>query len=464
MKHKTFIIIALTLLSASAKAQYESALARELNIIPNAEEFTVVRNHKETSTFSVHFDKRTRITRSNYGDYYSHNLGGSLDLELTDSLDDFFINDMTIVDDYAFFCGCRYVQDILHPDVRTAVEGMIGYFLVTDFFVGNVLHIEYHCYTDIQRFDKLVAYQDNVTGLYKVVALGIKSALIGGLNYTVNAIVEYDDFLGNVPSANPYFIPSFFPAAGPREEVHSILLTKDNVVLVGYDFANDWLCIRKAPRNNVLNSNSLDTLYYYNTWEREVVQLTQAEVLVDDTIAVTYVYNPYDETFRERIRVIETSKMDMINSQEFTMYDKNEVIDLEYIPNVRQLVLLHPGIGYTYGCPYNHFILIEPFNYWPYSTNYLFHKQYNGWYTSLHSFGGDDYVATGYNRWHYQRIPPTYSTTFSCYDYEPLDIDIIQNVDVGMILHPGLSQPSLHYTTPGDYNITPEMYTVDCEM
>lgn len=469
MKHKLFISIVLALFSVSAAAQYESAIATENAVIPYAVAQTLVRNYQDNYTFSVHNDAGTRIARSNYGKHYGQTPATPLFLELSKILTDYTINDLTFADDYAFFCGYYYHVDTTVSPFAITEEGVIGCFYVPDFYAGNTVSLTYHHYTGIYRFDKLVAYQDPASQppyKYKVVALGRERRIQAGLSNDKNIIVEYDDFIGDVPSSqSPKQISDLFPVILlPKEIDHDLLLTGKHVIVVGYDFDNNWLCLRKAPRSNVLSSGALNTLYTYDNSNVEVLMMTHSTCLDDEDIVVSYIYQTPSETYKTRLRFFDTQTMDNTNSQEFDVLEKDEVIDLKYLPSAKTLVLLHPGITNPGTLLYDQFISIDPSATSAYNTTALYHVNPDRWYTSLDCFAGDGYVATGHNQWHYQHLLPSYSQQYSCYDYDAVSVTNIPDISTTKIIDL-LNRVSFNRRVVTNlYLISLETYNIECEM
>lgn len=335
------------------------------------------------------------------------------------------IHDMRIVDDIAFVCGSAV--DTNYPNVTF---GAIGWFRLSDFASPNsTLDFHYYDFHYVNYFKKLTAYPCGAG--YTVLALGET------YNYT-DRIVEVRDVTTN--SAPPMYFRSFFSNSFVDKEAYDdILVSKEEVFLVGqYRSSGDrQLCIRKANRNGVLQDPQFDSLYIYIAPTYEINAETRSTLIDDYTIATVYVH-PYGGTvFSTRLRLIKTTTMDMVNSQEMLKDEKWEPEEIIFFNTYSKLVLLQQiDISYS-------FTVLDPFNNTGYVTDYMFHPG-----REFHSLDGDHdkvFVSTGSDYWLYFQhlgmpLPsPTRCPRIKTIAVKPID-NVLQRIDNDNDFNPYLTR------------------------
>ena len=236
----------------------------------------------------------------------------------------FTVNDIYVVDNYAFFCG----QGIERTD--TVDVAVVGYFHLPDFFTGNV-QIEYLLLYDGTpnplypiSLEQLVAYQSS-SG-YDVVAYGEKPN-------GQNQVVEIKDVMSSPSSfswANMPFVSN--PPYPDILQIDDIFLTEKNVVFTGHDHNvittstnYPWYIVGKKG-DVVLSICFPHNKSYYLPYPNESEGGVLGTALEGDRFAMAYVH-PDDVTEQRfiRLRVIDPDAVKNPYSQEFDV-DKGELV------------------------------------------------------------------------------------------------------------------------------------------
>ncbi|MBP5341960.1 MAG: hypothetical protein J6Y52_06350 [Bacteroidales bacterium] len=259
---------------------------------------------------------------------------------------DFTVNDIYVVDDYAFFCG--YGVKKIAPEVTVDVA-VVGYFNLNDFFTNNVQVNYLILYDSINYSDypvsleQLVAYR-SPSG-YDVVAYGMKT---GGQNQ----VVEIKDIMSspitfscaNMPFSNPLSLPA------PDEQlvIDDIFLTKNNVVFTGHDHniittATNYPWYIFGGKGDVvmdicdpwINPN------YYLPSADESEGYVLGAALEGDSFAMAYVHpDGITEDRTIRLRVIDPISVSNPYSQEFEAEKGELVHKMVYLPKVKTVDLI----------------------------------------------------------------------------------------------------------------------------
>ena len=425
---KLLIISIVFLFGGFALAQNESAVGNENSVLVNAPEFSVVRNWQNTFTIS---SRGKYLVKDSLGmisattgsiPYYS--------ALITDSIPNLHINDMKFVDNYAFICG--YV-DV--PGSHS--HGVLGYFNLNDFYAYNTLSIKLHVYDTIRNFSKMVAYYD-ITG-YKVVAIGTCIVPVSGGYYMYPSCIVEDYILSSI-TFNYLRYVQFTPYGYPREHLTDLILMDNLIVFVGYlykvsilSYPYNILCLRTANRHDVLNT--LSNCNLYDTGVDEVSGRVHAARLKVGMFAVSYVFRDEPSgVFFTRIRTFDLSTLNVVYSQEFPTYQKDEPIDMAYDLQNGILTILHP-MPFSYIDSYlqSYFVQINPNAITPYSASVLSPKE--RLFSSLDMFSDVYYVSTGENHWYYQHTTAPEPNANNCPVLKKIDVKItpnpVKSIDLG---------------------------------
>lgn len=397
------MLIAIT---ASASAQYMSALAEEQTILLGADDETVTRNWKDFSVTTSTVEKYTYISKTNYGAECSTVGGNHFPMDISKHIENIKILDFCFVDTLMFFCGYYH-----HPDSATC--GIMGWLDIQNFQALNTTAINYHKYEKTVQLNKLVAYE--IPGGIRAIAIGEYA------DQPYADVVIEDDYLTSSSTTTPYnqwYLASF--SSTLFEKAYDILLVESNVVLVGKLSTSNFLTIRYADKNTGIAG--ISNMYYFTT-PYEVNDFVRATPLHNQYLAVAYVHIYPSNIISNRIRVIDINEMDMVSSQEYFPNDKDEIFEMRYDSINDRLLILHPRIR----MPYESSILItNPFDVTPYMAPFVFHGDQI--FTSFDKIGGNILVSTGSNRWWYQDNPITISDETTCPKNDELPISIIPNM------------------------------------
>lgn len=427
MKHKLLIFILFSLSCGIVVAQNESALGFENSYLINSSEYSVVRNWNDEFSISTHsVSGYSHLVKTDFA-MVNASIGSLLNYPavIADSIPNLFIQDMKFVDNYAFIGG--YILDSVAPHTYEK-RGFLGYYNLSDMYVPNTLNIKLHVYDDFREFFRLVAYYD-VSG-YKIVALGTYGVISQNPAY----IVE-DEIMNYTPTITIKEIEFATTSGVPRDIVLDLLLTSDRVVFVGKRNANSSssypyypyhkICVRLADRHNVIGNPMVNTQYIYNSSNEEVNGNIVAACLNDNEFAFAYVYcDPATGEFYTRVRVIDISTMDMISSQEFHTYSKDEPIAMAYDPNNNILTLMHK-MPFSYEASYNltYYVQINPYASSPYAATVLYPSK--GLYHTIDMFDKEYYVSTTQNVWYYQHTAAPQPNVNLCPESKEIEISII---------------------------------------
>lgn len=259
---------------------------------------------------------------------------------------DFTVNDIYVVDDYAFFCG--YGVKKIAPEVTVDVA-LVGYFYLPDFFTGNV-QINHLVLYDVSSYPdypvslvQLVAYW-SVSG-YDVVAYGEKPN-------GQNQVVEIKDVMSPTPSCDasnlPYSPFPYNPLFQDRLTIDDVLLTESNVVFTGHDhnmitlFANyPWYIVGMKGSvvsdicDPVVNPN------YYLPSADESEGYVLGAALEGDSFAMAYVHpDNITENRMIRLRVIDPVAVTNPYSHEFKSGKGELVHKMAYLTKVKTVDLI----------------------------------------------------------------------------------------------------------------------------
>ena len=252
--------------------------------------------------------------------------------------DNFTVNDIYIVDDYAFFCG-NYIDPLNKP------KAFYGYFDIND-FSGTSLNLHIHTLDNGPddapvTLTKLVAYEDGMS--YTIVAIGNEKP---EHPYGCCKVVEVPDVIPNPPSCNIADMPIMPPYSGNKLYLDDIILTQSYVVLLGHD-----ICVTSPvsgyPWFAVCNKGSVVTDVcstmpnnnYYLPMLGEANDAVAGVALGGEVFAMSYVhYENY--TNYTRMRTIDCSILQNTYSQQFKKPSKENPVEMIYLKDLKTVELL----------------------------------------------------------------------------------------------------------------------------
>ena len=325
-------------------------------------------------------------------------------VNLPDSLAFFRVNDIYIVDDYAFFCGSIYDTIKHKPYV------LYGYFDLNGFF-DDTLTVCLDTITDGTTtapviLERLVAYKHN--SKYKVVTYGYDDSH----KYKVLEIVD---------AINPSNSCRVAEMEIPWSDiiVTDILLTNSNVVIVGHDIYQYVIYVCGSRASVVHN---ITTNYNMILAGDETNGEVKGVALDGDTFALSYVYYDYtDHQYYTRLRVIDGRNNTNYFSYQFAKPDKEDPVKMVYLEDNETIELLQPV--YDSG----DFVCLRPYVGTSYTTSYLFPDVLE--YKTLQKIGGHCFFSFHKNKYYIEnRLATLPHSEPTCPSDGVVTVDLIPNI------------------------------------
>lgn len=321
------------------------------------------------------------------------------------------IRDMTIVDDYVFFCGDAV--DTTYPPTSTDV---IGWFKLADFSSSTINLNYFEIPQNTASYLKRIAAYPSGQGGFTVLALGedinFKDYIFEIKNVTATTLLSVDYW--------PFYASSYWD----KEAADDILITDEDVFVVGNNrtSANGFqLCIRRTDRNNGITSPQFNLRYDYIASGYEVNANTHSTLTEDNIIATTYVHASTATSFTTRLRLIDPISMDMISSQEYLIDEKWEPEGIVYVDIPRKLVILQENADQWF------FTELDPFNNHQYMANIMYHQDQE--FHSLDSDHKDMFVSAGIKHFlYFHNLFMPLPTSTRCPENKDVMIDLIDNI------------------------------------
>lgn len=239
------------------------------------------------------------------------------------------INDIYIVDDYAFFCGS--ICDTFQNNYA-----MYGWFDLNGFFADSLeIHIDTFTAGTTSApatLERLVAYKFESN--YKVVAYG----------YTDNfkyKVVEIDNAINPLPTCDVANITHFLPGnTQPDIHLSDIFLTETSVVIIGHDvssYVGYCVGLRPSVVPGICSSGANIVCA-----ASEANGPAKGVALQKGYFVISYVYAGAINPYYTRIRVINPSTTTNIYSYEFQKPEKEDPIKMVYLSDINSVELLQP--------------------------------------------------------------------------------------------------------------------------
>lgn len=332
-------------------------------------------------------------------------------VNLPGHLDYFYVNDIYIAEDYAFFCGSIYDTTKHKPYV------LYGYFDLNDFF-SDSLNINLDTITDGTTtapvvLERLVAYMyDPECLVYKVVTYGYDD------NYQYK-VLEIDNATNPASTCSVADMP-FTPGGSPLSiQLSDIFLEKSHVIVVEYNaagYAGYTYGSRSSVVSDICNNNN-----HFISSSDETNGVVKGVALGANVFAFSYVH--MDATtgqFYTRLRVIDLGNDANVFSYEFKKENKEDPIKMVYLSDLGTIELLQPIYDSA------DYIQLDPYIGSSYITTYLFPqgRQYN----NLQRIGNQCYFS--FHREKYFFLNRTSSTPFStqsCPSFKEIEVNTITN-------------------------------------
>ena len=293
-----------------------------------------------------------------------------------------YINDLYVVDNYAFFCG--------------EIDGcaIYGYFDINN-LLGTSLNLNLYkltpslTYTPPISLKKLVAYNMG-GGIYDVVSFGDEKKETE-LYYSSTIIVEINNATNISPYIQALYIPSS-PTPFPKKVFYDdIILTDSYVVILGHDLnfitascGCGYPLFSFGNRGNVVTDiYSFGSYYLPVAWEAN--DKVAGVALQDDKFAIAYVNDHGSGNYYTRLRVIDIPTMNNTYSQEFKKQEKEYPIEMIYLSGLKSIEILQRVTDSS------NFIQMFPFVSVPYTTTMLTPNNHE--FKSLNAIDGHRFIS-----------------------------------------------------------------------
>lgn len=267
--------------------------------------------------------------------------------------------------DEIVFCGWK--NDNVNGN--TVRKGVIGWF---EIMVGfSSIDLYYMVVDDVSYFEAVDTYYDSITGSIEIVAIAkeVQSSSQDGFFH----IQQTRPMQQTSWSYNLY-------KTEKGQHFWNIVGTKDYEVFVGV--GEKGLCLRREWYHTMTAPVELHNVYNYPVPDGEPSTKTKSTLLGNrlirwqDDIVIGSPTFVSDYQYEARFRVINTTTMDMINSQKFNLSTKMDMYGLCYTMTSGMLPVLMSSDPNTL-TNYSSVVLMKPYNTSIYTANYLYSSQYH---------------------------------------------------------------------------------------
>lgn len=448
MKHKILLFSALITLGTSVQAQYTTMVTENFTSCAslNANKMRV-RDWPGTK-YALTYSQLDVGGVFQAIDHSAFTGGGTIPLPLFEvkipsNLST--VGDFRIIGDYVCFHGIEYTG--IAPYYSASY---LGFFDINDLFSGGMVNY------------KLIAIQDGgverIEGFcdsygFKVFAIGTHREIVSGQPRSFYAIYEVD----NPPIATGYICryTTVSQQEPWNEFFEDIVVLDDRVVFVcSHHFYSTLpygyfgpIEMRWVHKSSGINDLQIDRRYYQTSTaplpEREINSRIQAKPISGDQFVICYTNsNQTSGVSTRRVRVFDAN-LDNINSQEFSMFSKEDMYEMAYNRRNETLTVLEPdGVS-------SRFVFVHPLTASAYTALTL--NDPDNVYFSLDTVSSKELISVRDRGWLLQyadRLSANPSvTTNACLDNGEEKVTIIPSLekkdfpDVLSILFGGLDNP-----------------------
>ncbi|MBR6844424.1 MAG: hypothetical protein IKM79_04920 [Bacteroidales bacterium] len=254
------------------------------------------------------------------------------------------VNDIYVVDNYAFFCGS--IIDTNHSSSHS--DGVYGYVDLNYFYNGST-NIPIFCRTinTVTVLYRLVAFKyDNK---YKIVAYGDDISQHPYSHYDCfSKVIEVSDVMGSTICDVATFACTFnaYGQATSKQFVDDIFLTEKYVVFTRHNWyvqtgTTRLACFSFGEKGHVVHDlcSSTGMYNYYIPNNEESNDIVIGTSLEEDRFAMAYLHNNGINNFT-KIRCIDIPSMDNYFTLAFPKPEKENPERMIYYPELKTLVLL----------------------------------------------------------------------------------------------------------------------------
>ena len=320
---KALIIMFLLLTNGYSMAQLQSLIEHDIDDTASLQTCIIRQINTNWNMVLQHRPACDRIKFVNVSRFYSGMADTSGSFTRYNYLDvpsDWYIMDICICEDYAFFCG-RTKGSGTH-----AIFGYLRINISSSPFIPAINVFNCFDVQNISFLDKIVGYRNSISNEFKVVSIGEYQWNEGNYLMSSEMVIECENIIS---SSSPNIKYTDYNQIS--KSIHEIVLTDNYLALVGHSSTLDALCIWRCDPDNVLVSTSINNYYYFPA-VNDVLSVTHSTRLSDDKIAVSYMKggstNP--SVYYRCVRTINLSTMTMTHSQCINDGGKNAPIDLAY--------------------------------------------------------------------------------------------------------------------------------------
>ena len=370
---------------------------------------------------------------------------------------DFTVNDMVLVNQYAFFCG-----------TVNGTEAFYGYFNYGALF-GTASTLDVYIYslsymttTPPVTLKKLVAYKEEEK--FKVVAIGDENI---SPDYCTSKVVEIFDATGS-PTCMVADMPNNSTATSSLKiYLDDIVLTDNYVVVLGHDVGivepcNDvpgtrFLWFSMGNRANVVGDicDPLNSHNYFLPSPMEVYDAVAGVALGNDKFGIAYVYSDPFYVLYTRFRVIDVIPGVPITnsySQQFFSNSKITPVDMTFLSGIGMVEMLQPVIHPS------DFIQLRPYATSNYSTT-MFSPNDNEFKSldRVGPFSSYRFISTRNAEFYLQdrtvNLPHNNPTCPESYD---MDVDVIEELPIEQYICPiekGENEANLFFAPPESFSV-----------
>ena len=387
----------------------------------NAQLFNTVRFYNPSCT-TINSASIVRVAPSNIEVVAYHSHGDVNEFYLIDDINNNIVSrfkipdrihvfDFQIVDDMVFFCG------------RTMSFAVVGHFPI-QIFHNPALQFKYYTSNDLTYFKKMVAYPDPEPSFIQLEVIGDDSISPNTKNNVFSEFI-YDPATDNIISSN-YYSSGNVPLQQSFENYYQdgifqdITVTKDYLVLSGWDYSYNNIYITRFPKYAVLTGS---VFKFDESGDPYTSSRIYMESLLNNDIvtAATYI-DPNNLPVGIRLRTIDVSLMTNTITQFVPLLEKTEPEDMLFMKEDQSLLLLQKSFYPTISDYQSVIYYLDPYNN-SYVTDVLYNFDCS--YYSLDRFTEPIYIAAGLTNDYYHgylmRYKPTYD--MSCIDMGDIRID-----------------------------------------
>ncbi len=345
------------------------------------------------------------------------------------------VNDMRITEDNVYFCG------------EMNADPIIGHIKLSDFATTNrtvtLFKVDNYYVTSLNR---MAAY--TIDGKQKVV-------IVGDLVYTtptpvpapcpyyywyfdpsLNQDIQYfyhycnTTVIFEVNFSGATYLSDEYLITGDHNHVElisEVIETQNHIAFIGFFYNHNTTIIHKCNKSNVINSFCSSQHYCYYAIEEGNTKYHGC-LMKEDTIAVstlsTYMDSMGVQQFSTNIKVFDIANDVNINALRVLHNTKTEPLDLMYMINDHQLVLLQEMYLPVISSNQYTFLHVDPYTSASYNAQCWLESHWQKPFNCISRLNDTTYVASGGEYWCMKDLNPL--TPNSCYTTDKIKVTPIK--------------------------------------